>query len=42
MQLQGDGKNKILKTFMKDELELAAKYAEEMRNKYYGVYAGNG
>ena len=42
VQLQVDGKNKILKRFMKDELELAAKYAEEMRNKYYGVYAGNG
>ena len=42
VQLQVDGKNKVLGTFKEDELEKAGKFAEEMRNKYYGVYAGNG
>lgn len=42
VQLQVNGQNKCLGRFKSDELELAAKFAEEMRNKYYGVYAGNG
>ena len=35
-------KNKVLGTFKENELEKAGKFAEEMRNKYYGIYAGNG
>lgn len=41
VQLQVDGKNKCLKTFPLDQLEEAGKYAEEMRQKYYGIFAGN-
>ena len=40
VQLQVDGKNKILGMFEENELELAAKFAEEMRQKYYGEFAG--
>lgn len=40
VQLQINGKNTILGKFIK--LDEAAKYAEIMRNKYYGTYAGNG
>jgi hypothetical protein len=42
VQLQIDGKNTRLKKFGKDELLKAAKFAEEMRQKYYGEFAGNG
>jgi hypothetical protein len=41
VQLQIDGKNTCLKRFKENELEEAGKFAEEMRNKYYGEYAGN-
>ena len=40
VQLQVDGKNKVLGTFKEDELEKAGKFAEEMRQKYYGEFAG--
>ena len=40
VQLQVDGKNKVLGTFKEDELEKAGKFEEEMRQKYYGEYAG--
>lgn len=40
VQLQVDGKNKVLGLFEKEELELAGKFAEEMRQKYYGEFAG--
>lgn len=41
VQLQVDGKNKILGMFPEDKLEEAGKFAEEMRKKYYGEeYAG--
>jgi hypothetical protein len=42
IQLQINGKNTVLKTFPLDQLEDAGKYAEEMRKKYYGDYAGKG
>lgn len=41
VQLQVNGRNKPLKRFNKDELEQAGKYAEQMRQKYYGEFAGN-
>ena len=40
VQLQVDGKNKILATFPYNELELAGKFAEEKRKELYGEYAG--
>ena len=40
VQLQINGKNKVLKRFRPNQLEEAGKYAEEMRKKYYGEYAG--
>lgn len=42
VQLQINGKNTRLKSFSLDKLEEAGKYAEEMRQKYYGEYAGKG
>ena len=42
VQLQINGKNKVLGLFQKDELEKAGKFAKEMRAKYYGEYAGMG
>lgn len=38
VQLQIDGKNKRLGSF--DDVHEAGKFAEEMRQKYYGEYAG--
>jgi hypothetical protein len=38
VQLQVDGKNTVLDMF--EDVHEAGKYAEEMRNKYYGSYAG--
>lgn len=35
-----DGKNTILGRFPLDKLDKAAQFAEEMRQKYYGKYAG--
>ena len=40
VQLQVDGKGKCLGRFPKDQLEEAGKFAEEMRKKYYGEFAG--
>ena len=40
VQLQVNGKNKRLGKFPKEQLEEAGKFAEEMRQKYYGEYAG--
>ena len=40
VQLQVNGKNTCLGKFPKDQLEEAGKFAEEMRNKYYGEFAG--
>lgn len=40
VQLQVNGKNKVLGKFEKDNLDEAGKFAEEMREKYYGEYAG--
>ena len=39
VQLQVDGKNKLLGKF--DNVDDAGRFAEEMRAKYYGEYAGN-
>ena len=41
VQLQIDGRNTVLKSFPYEQLEEAGQYAEEMRQKYYGEYAGN-
>lgn len=41
VQLQVEGKNKVLGKFEKDDLDEAGKFAESMRNKYYGDFAGN-
>lgn len=38
VQLQVNGKNKVLGRF--DDVDEAGKFAEEMRQKYYGEYAG--
>ena len=35
-----NGTNTCLGRFPKDQLEEAGKFAEEMRQKYYGKYAG--
>jgi len=40
VQLQVDGKNKLLGKF--DDVDEAGKFAEEMRKKYYGKFAGKG
>ena len=40
VQLQVDGKNTILGRFSLEQLDEAGKFAEEMRQKYYGEYAG--
>lgn len=40
VQLQVEGKNTTLKRFKKNELEEAGKFAEKMRQKYYGEFAG--
>ena len=41
VQLQIDGKNVRLKDFPYDKLDEAGEYAEKMRQKYYGEYAGD-
>lgn len=41
VQLQVDGKNTNLGTFPLDKLEEAGLFAEKMRQKYYGEFAGN-
>lgn len=41
VQLQIDGKGTRLKKFSYEQLDEAGKFAEEMRQKYYGEYAGN-
>ena len=41
VQLQIDGKCKRIGKFPKDQLEEAGKFAEEMRKKYYGEFAGS-
>jgi hypothetical protein len=40
VQLQVNGKNTCLGKFKQDQLEEAAKFAEQMRLKYYGEFAG--
>lgn len=40
VQLQIDGKCKRVGKFPEDQLEEAGKFAEEMRKKYYGDFAG--
>jgi len=40
VQLQINGKNTCLKKFPLDQLEEAGAYAELMRQKYYGDFAG--
>lgn len=40
VQLQINQKNAVLGKFSYDELEQAGKFAEEMRQKYYGEFAG--
>lgn len=40
VQLQIDGKNTTLGKFPLNQLDEAGKFAEEMRQKYYGEYAG--
>ena len=40
VQLQVNGKNKVLGRFKEEDLEEAGKFAEEMRKKYYGEFAG--
>ena len=40
VQLQINGKNTILGKFPYEQLEEAGTFAEQMRQKYYGEYAG--
>lgn len=40
VQLQVDGKNKVLGRFEKDQLEEAGKFAEQKRKELYGEFAG--
>lgn len=40
VQLQVEGKNKVLGRFAKDDLEQAGEFARQMREKYYGEFAG--
>lgn len=42
VQLQIEGKNTILKRFPFEQLNEAGTFAEEMRQKYYGEFAGKG
>ena len=42
VQLQINKKGVVLGTFPKNKLEEAGKFAEEMRQKYYGEFAGVG
>ena len=41
VQLSIDGKNTHLGRFDYEDLDKAGKFAEEMRQKYYGEFAGN-
>jgi len=41
VQLQIEGKNTTLKRFPRDKLEEAGAYAELMRQRYYGEFAGD-
>lgn len=41
VRLQVNGKGTTLGTFPKNQLEEAGKFAEKMRQKYYGEYAGH-
>ena len=41
VQIQENGRGTCLGRFSKDKLEEAGKFAEKMRQKYYGEYAGN-
>lgn len=41
VQLQVDGKNTVLARFPESQLEEAGEFAELMRTKYYGNFAGN-
>lgn len=41
VQLQVNGKNKVLGWFEKDEIDEAGRFAELMRQKYYGEFCGN-
>lgn len=40
VQLSINGKNTRIAKFPKEQLEEAGKFAEKMRHKYYGEYAG--
>jgi len=40
VQIQVNGKNTRLKNFPEDQVDEAGKYAEEMREKYYGNFKG--
>lgn len=40
VQIVVDGKNTVLKKFPLDKVDEAGAYAELMRNKYYGAFAG--
>lgn len=40
VQLQIDGRNKRLGTFNLEDIDAAGAFAEEMRQKYYGEFAG--
>ena len=42
VQIQINKKCVVLGTFPKDQLEEAGKFAEEMRQKYFGEFAGVG
>ena len=41
VQLQVNGKNSVLAKFPENQLEEAGKFAELLRQEYYGEYAGN-
>ena len=40
VQLQVDGRNKVLGKFLEDQLEEAGRFAEMKRNELYGIFAG--
>ena len=40
VQLQVDGRNKVLGKFLEDQLEEAGKFAEQKRKELYGAFAG--
>lgn len=42
VQLQVNGKNTVLGTFAESQLEEAGQFAKQMREKYYGEFAGIG